>query len=140
MNRRGRTPPAASTVRVKRAYEPAGRADGHRVLVDRLWPRGVTKKRLALAVWCKDLAPSDALRRWFAHDPRRWKEFVARYRDELRSAEAAALLDDLVERAKSGNVTLVYAARDTEHNEALVLRDMVARRLKRGKRPPARPR
>jgi uncharacterized protein YeaO (DUF488 family) len=115
-------------VRIKRAYEPPARADGYRVLVDRLWPRGVTKERLVLHAWHKELAPSHALRRWFAHDPSRWEEFVARYQEELRAAEAVPLLDDLAHRAGVGTVTLVYAARDERHNNAVVLRDEILRR------------
>lgn len=84
-------------IRIKRAYEPPSRADGYRVLVDRLWPRGLTKDQLALGAWQKELSPSDALRRFFAHDPARWEEFATRYREELRVGEASRLVLELVE-------------------------------------------
>lgn len=119
-----------AAIRIKRAYEAPTRADGYRVLVDRLWPRGVAQKQLVLDAWHRELAPSDALRRWFAHDPERWEEFVSRYQEELRASEASALLEDLARRARAGTVTLVYAARDEQHNNAVVLRDEVARRRK----------
>jgi uncharacterized protein YeaO (DUF488 family) len=112
-------------VQIKRAYEePAGR-DGFRVLVDRLWPRGVKKERLRLDLWVKDLAPSPELRRWFGHEPERFREFVARYHAELRADPARALLADLARRAAHGTVTLVYGARDERHNGAVVLRDVI---------------
>lgn len=109
-------------VHLKRAYEPAGPHDGERVLVERLWPRGVRKLDLHLDAWLKDVAPSDALRRWFGHDPARFDEFAARYRRELKRGPAAAALADLARRAAAGKVTLVYGAHDEEHNGAVVLR------------------
>jgi uncharacterized protein YeaO (DUF488 family) len=118
---------------LKRAYEPAARDDGWRVLVERLWPRGVAKARLALDEWLKELAPSTELRQWFGHDPERWTEFTRRYRGELRQPAAAALVRELRERARTGRVTLVYAAADTEHNSAIVLRALLERA-----RPPSR--
>jgi uncharacterized protein YeaO (DUF488 family) len=114
----------------KRAYEPPASGDGWRVLVDRLWPRGVSKARLQLDAWVRGLAPSTELRKWFRHDPDRWEEFVRRYREELRAAEQEALLSDLTEHARHGTVTLIYAARDTEHNEAAVLQDVLQERLR----------
>ena len=119
------------TVQVKRAYEPAARSDGYRVLVDRLWPRGIKKATLALDAWAKDLAPSSQLRRWFGHDPRRWAEFVLRYRDELRAPAARDLLDDLAQRAAASRVTIVYAARDERHNGAVVIGAEIGRHLRR---------
>jgi uncharacterized protein YeaO (DUF488 family) len=119
------------TVQLKRAYEPAARSDGYRVLVDRLWPRGITKRALALDVWAKDLAPSAELRRWFGHDPGRWTEFVERYRRELRAPAARDVLDDLARRAATGRVTLVYGARDERHNGAVVVGGQIGRRLRR---------
>lgn len=114
---------AATRVRLKRAYEPAAAGDGARVLVDRLWPRGVRKEDAALHSWAKDLAPSDALRRWFGHDPSRWDEFRRRYRSELAERrDAVAVIRSL---ARQGTLTLVYGARDTEHNEAIVLRNVI---------------
>lgn len=112
-------------VRIKRAYERPARSDGYRVLVDRLWPRGVAKDALRLDLWAKELAPSTALRRWFGHDPARFGEFARRYQAELSAGPAGALLADLVGRAARGTVTLVYGARDQEHNGAVVLRDAI---------------
>lgn len=117
-------------VQTRRAYEAATRSDGYRVLIDRLWPRGVKKETLALDVWAKELAPSGDLRRWFGHDPGRWKGFVERYRRELRVPAARARLDDLARRAATGTVTLVYGARDEQHNDAVVVRDEITRRLR----------
>lgn len=114
------------TVGVKRAYEPASSDDGMRVLVDRLWPRGVSKEQLAVDFWLKDAAPSDALRRWYGHKPRRWESFAAKYRSELaRRADLLRLLDELRRR---GRVTLLYGARDTARNNAVVLRAVLEER------------
>ena len=110
-------------VGIKRIYAPADAGDGARVLVDRLWPRGVSKARAALALWCKDAAPSTELRQWFGHEPARWDEFRRRYRAELRGNDAA--LAPLRDLASQGPVTLLYAARDERHNEAVVLRDVL---------------
>ena len=108
---------------VKRAYEPAEPTDGYRVLIDRLWPRGVSKEAAGLDAWAKELAPSPELRRWFGHDPERFEEFRLRYRDELTAQWQA--LDELRRRARRGSVTLVYGARDTEHNGAVVLAELL---------------
>jgi len=108
-------------LQIKRAYEPAAAEDGERYLVDRLWPRGVRKEALALTGWLKDVAPSDALRRWFGHRPERWAEFRRRYRAELRTKPEA--LRPLAEALRRGPVTLVYGARDRERNHAVVLRE-----------------
>lgn len=106
-------------VMIKRAYELAEKSDGYRVLVDRLWPRGVKKETLALDEWCKDIAPSTELREWFKHDPKKFEEFTARYEHELKNAKAP---QELLKRAgEHDKVTLVYAAHDTEHNHAKVL-------------------
>lgn len=113
---------------LKRAWEPAARGDGCRVLVDRLWPRGRSKQQLALDDWCREIAPSDALRKWFGHEPARWAEFQRRYRRELR--EHTVLLDALLERAKP-RLTLVYSAADPEHNQAVVLRRRLLERFRR---------
>ena len=112
-------------VKVKRAYEEPAARDGYRVLVDRLWPRGVKKEKLALDDWAKELAPSDALRTWFAHDEAKFAEFAERYRAELKSDEAKAKLKELRARAKKQTVTLVFGARDAEHNNAVVLARML---------------
>lgn len=114
-------------IRVKRAYEPASAADGRRVLVERLWPRGVSKDRLRLHEWAQDLAPSPELRRWFGHDPARWPEFRRRYFEELRNNEARWRL--LLSAAWRGRVTFVYAARDIAHNGAVALKAFLDRRL-----------
>lgn len=106
---------------LKRAYEPASASDGRRVLVDRLWPRGRSKKVLKLDAWDKDLAPSTALRKWFGHDPKRWAEFKKKYRAELRDKK-----NELRALKKSGRkITLIYGAKDEEHNEAVVLKDIL---------------
>lgn len=112
-------------VRLKRAYAPPEPGDGYRVLIDRLWPRGVKKEDLALDAWLKDLAPSDELRRWFGHDPERWAEFRKLYRAELHQPSAHLLLAELAARAKEGPVTLVFGAKDEEHNDAVVLREIL---------------
>jgi uncharacterized protein YeaO (DUF488 family) len=114
-------------VRMKRAYEAPAADDGYRVLIDRLWPRGRRKEDLRLDAWLRDLAPSNELRSWFGHDPARWPEFRARYRRELREQSARLLLDELVRRARRSTVTLVFAARDTEHSNAAVLRGLLDR-------------
>jgi uncharacterized protein YeaO (DUF488 family) len=113
----------AANVKLKRAYEPPATDDGLRILVDRLWPRGVSKGEAHLDQWAKQLAPSRALRTWFGHDPRRWDEFRRRYRDELRVH--AADLSELRRLARNGPVTLVYSARDEMHNDAVVLRSAI---------------
>jgi uncharacterized protein YeaO (DUF488 family) len=109
----------APDIAVKRVYEPAQEADGRRVLVDRLWPRGVSKDEAKLDLWLKDIAPSDELRKWFGHDPERWEEFQKRYREELKDKDdAVSELEDLLAR---GRVTLLYGAHDEEHNNAVAL-------------------
>lgn len=113
----------ASHLRLKRAYEPAEPDDGVRILVDRLWPRGVSKEKAALDDWIKDVAPSTALRKWFGHDPARWAEFQHRYRAELR--EQSVVLDRVRALAKAHVVTLVYGAHDVQHNDAVVLRSVL---------------
>ena len=110
-------------IRLKRAYEPAEADDGYRVLVDRLWPRGVSREDARLDDWARELAPSAELRRWFGHDPERFDEFGRRYRAEL--APHADELEELRARARSGPLTLVFGARDTEHNDAVVLAEVL---------------
>jgi uncharacterized protein YeaO (DUF488 family) len=129
--RRRRTRPDGPRIRIKRAYAPAASSDGYRVLIDGLWPRGLTKDAVAVKGWAKELAPSARLRRWFGHDPARWKGFAERYRAELRAPSARSTLADLARRATAGPVTIVYAARDEEHNNAAVVRDEVRRRMTR---------
>lgn len=114
---------SARDLQIKRIYDKPNPSDGFRVLVDRLWPRGISKKGAALNAWYPDLAPSTALRRWFAHDPARWAEFRRRYRAEL--AQKTSLVDVLRSRALDQRITLLYAARDPAHNHALVLKQFV---------------
>lgn len=110
-------------VGLKRVYEPRARADGYRVLVDRVWPRGISKEKAGVDRWAKELAPSTALRKWFGHDPARWREFRSRYRRELKASAEA--LTDLRARCKRQRVTLVYSARDERHNQAVVLKELL---------------
>ena len=113
----------AADVRLKRAYAPAVGEDGRRILVDRLWPRGVSKAEAGIDEWLKDLAPSTELRKWFGHDPRRWEEFRRRYAKEIHGHDE--LLEHLRDLARQGPVTLVYSAHDELHNDAVVLRDVL---------------
>lgn len=110
-------------IHIKRAYDPPEEDDGLRVLVDRLWPRGLSKDRAAIDHWAKGAAPSGELRRWFAHDPARWTEFQSRYREELLSAEAQEEIANLRAMARKSRLTLLYAAKDEAMNNAVVLRD-----------------
>jgi uncharacterized protein YeaO (DUF488 family) len=116
-------------LQLKRAYEPRSHSDGRRVLVDRLWPRGVSKERLAIDAWMKELAPSTELRRWFAHDPAKWADFRRMYKRELRAH--ADLLERLAREALDGRVTLIFGARDQKHNDAVVLAAVVRRHMAR---------
>ena len=118
-----RPPFPASRLRLKRAYEPAVPEDGVRILIDRLWPRGLRKADAALDNWTKEIAPSTELRQWFGHDPERWPEFQRRYRAELR--QHTGELDRIRALAKTQTVTLVYSAHDEEHNDAVVLQEML---------------
>ena len=115
-----------AAVRIKRAYEPAARAAGYRVLIDRIWPRGVSKEEARLDEWARELAPSGELRRWFGHEPAKFGEFRRRYRAEL--AKHDEKLRELRRRGYRGTLTLVYSARDTEHNDAVVLAELLRRR------------
>lgn len=115
-------------IRVKRVYEPPGRQDGIRFLVERLWPRGMKKESLKMDGWLKEVAPSDVLRRWFGHDPARWKEFCRRYGAELDGRPQACR--PILEAARRGAVTLLYSARDTEHNNAVALKAYLEKHLK----------
>jgi uncharacterized protein YeaO (DUF488 family) len=120
-------------VRLKRAYEPASAEDGYRVLVDRLWPRGVSKEQAKLDEWDQELAPSRQLREWFGHEPDRFPEFRRRYIDELRANRAR--LRELRRRARTGTLTLVYSAHDSELNDAVVLAEVLRRGLPKSDRP-----
>lgn len=114
-------------IRIKRVYDPSAKDDGARLLVERLWPRGMKKEALHMAAWCKQVAPSDELRRWFNHEPAKWKEFQRRYRAELSDNRAAS--QPLLNAAEQGNITLLYSAHDTEHNSAVVLKSYLEERL-----------
>ena len=116
-------------LKTKRAYELAEAGDGTRFLVDRLWPRGIKKEKLKMEAWLKDVAPSPELRKWFAHDPDKWHEFQKRYRAELRANPEA--WKPILEAAKKGDVTLLYSARDTEHNSAILLKAFLEEHLKK---------
>ena len=114
-------------IQVKRAYEPAAKSDGKRFLVDRLWPRGVTKEALRLEAWLKDVAPSDDLRRWFGHQPAKWDEFRRRYLAELDNRPEA--WQPILEAARRGTITLLFGARDVEHNNAVALKAYLEQQL-----------
>lgn len=116
-------------IAMKRIYEPPDAEDGYRVLVERLWPRGVRKAAARLDAWTKGIAPSDGLRRWYGHDPAKWDAFQVRYTHELEGSEAQAILDDLTERARRGPVTLVYASREGAISNAAVLLGVLRRRI-----------
>lgn len=119
------------TIRLRRVYEPPTPSDGYRVLVDRLWPRGVSKERAHVDLWMQRIAPSDELRRWFAHKDARWSEFEERYRAELADHDdLVGLLGD-IERHR-GTLTLLYGARDEQHNQAVVIADTLAERKRSG--------
>jgi uncharacterized protein YeaO (DUF488 family) len=115
-------------IKLKRIYEPKEKADGFRILVDRLWPRGITKEEAHLDVWMKDIAPSSALRKWFAHDPIKWNEFRTKYKAELRQSKNIEDLLALLQQHKT--ITLVYAATDTEHNHAIVIKEFLEQHKK----------
>lgn len=116
------------TINLKRVYEPASEQDGYRVLVDRLWPRGISKANAAVDLWLKEVGPSTPLRQWFSHDPQKWTEFKARYFAELDANQQH--LAPLLEAARAGNLTLVYSSRDEEHNQAVALREYLQALLK----------
>ena len=112
----------------KRAYEPVAASDGYRVLIDRLWPRGVSKAKARFDAWEKEVAPSRELREWYEHDPGKWPEFQRRYTNELRAPAAKAVLEDLARRAKRGRVTLVYASKAADISDVAVLERLLKRR------------
>jgi uncharacterized protein YeaO (DUF488 family) len=118
----------SSVIQIKRVYDPCAKEDGARFLVERLWPRGMKKEAMQMEAWCKNLAPSGDLRRWFSHDPLKWKEFQRRYRAELADNPAAFQL--LFDAARHGNITLLYSAHDTEHNSAVALKSYLEERLR----------
>jgi uncharacterized protein YeaO (DUF488 family) len=112
-------------IKIKRAYEQPHKDDGLRILVDRLWPRGLTKEKASVDLWLKEIAPSTGLRKWFAHDPDKWKRFRGRYETEI--SHNHDLIKVLKEKAREGTITLIYGARDEKHNEALVLKQFLER-------------
>lgn len=112
-------------LKIKRVYEQPSKEDGMRILVDRLWPRGLSKRKASIDIWLKDIAPSTELRKWFAHDPKKWNEFRKKYLQELKDNQEQVSI--LRERLKNGAITLVYGAKDEEHNEALVLKELFSR-------------
>lgn len=111
---------------IKRVYEEPSEDDGKRILIDRLWPRGLTKEKAKIDVWLKDIAPSTQLRQWFGHDYQKWREFKRRYQGELE--KNITIVSQLVELLKKGNVTLVYGAKDKEHNDAVVLKEYLEKK------------
>ncbi len=117
-------------VAIKRAYDPPSRNDGTRILVDRLWPRGISKQEAHVEKWMRELGPSNELRRYFGHDPARWQEFRRRYLAELKRPEAAALLDDLLQIVRGGTLTLLYSAKNQQHNQAVVLKELLEKKLR----------
>jgi uncharacterized protein YeaO (DUF488 family) len=119
----------APGVRLRRAYDDPAADDGYRVLLDRVWPRGRTKAELRLDAWTRDIAPTAGLRRWFGHDPARWAEFRRRYHAELAGPDRSHALDELAAIARTRTVTLVFGARDPEHNQARVIADEIESRL-----------
>ena len=119
------------TIAIKRIYEPASRSDGMRILVDRIWPRGIKKDRAKIDLWLKEIGPSTPLRQWFGHKPERWEKFCERYRAELSENEAVAQLRKLARATK--RVTLLYSARDEDHNQAVVLAELVKNSPRRRK-------
>jgi uncharacterized protein YeaO (DUF488 family) len=121
------------TIAIKRIYEPASRSDGMRILVDRMWPRGIKKDGAKIDLWLKDVAPSTALRRWFGHEPERWETFRERYRAELSKNEALAQLRQLARKSK--HITLLYSARDEDRNQAVVLGELL-KKSPRGRKAP----
>jgi len=110
-------------IRIKRVYEPPGPRDGLRILIDRLWPRVLSKDKASIDEWRKDLAPSDRLRKWFSHEPKKWDEFRRRYREELRPK--AKELQDLAQKKRSATITILYGARDKERNNAVALKELL---------------
>ena len=114
-----------NNIKIKRVYEQPDKKDGNRILVDRLWPRGLAKEKAGVDLWLKEIAPSTELRKWFDHDPKRWKSFRRRYEMEIRHKED--LIKVLQQKAHEGTITLIYGARDEKHNEALVLKQFLER-------------
>ncbi|HXX81678.1 MAG TPA: DUF488 domain-containing protein [Thermodesulfovibrionales bacterium] len=113
-------------IKLKRIYDPFSREDGKRVLVDRLWPRGIKKEDAHIDEWLRDIAPSDTLRKWFSHDPSRWEEFKKRYNAELK--DKRKLLEELLADSRKGTVTLLFGAKDIERNNAVVIKEALEKK------------
>ena len=122
-----------AVIKLKRIYEAPQPSDGYRILVDRIWPRGISKERAKADLWLKEIGPSTALRKWFGHDPERWPEFQKRYRQELRGKSELIMHIKQLEK-EHRVVTLVFSARDEERNQAVVLRDLLAKRPRKSER------
>ncbi|MFA7614822.1 MAG: DUF488 family protein [Candidatus Caldatribacteriota bacterium] len=118
-------------IKIKRAYEEAKKSDGYRVLVDRLWPRGIKKEELDFDEWAKELSPSKELRQFFSHDKEKWRDFSSRFKKELKSKDAKDKILFLAKRAKKKNVTLIYSAKDEEHNNAIILQKVIEEEMKK---------
>lgn len=118
-------------IQIKRVYEKESKADGYRVLIDRLWPRGIKKESLRFDEWIKDLAPSTELRKEFGHDPEKWSKFITSYKSELKAKTAQEALQSLVSIAKKQTLTLLYSAKDEEHNNAVVLKELLDSKIKK---------
>lgn len=114
-------------IKIKRVYEPVAKDDGFRILIDRLWPRGLAKEKAHIDLWLKEIAPSNYLREWFAHDSIKWPEFKKRYFEELKNKNEQ--IEVILDRAKSGNVTLVYSAREKHYNDAVALKEFLEKRM-----------
>ena len=118
-------------LKIKRAYDKPLSSDGKRILIDRLWPRGVTKAEAGIDEWLKELGPSTELRKWFGHDPQKWEEFRKKYIKELSAPDKEALLVGIARAAQHGDVTLIYSAKDTEHNDVIVLEELITKMMKK---------
>ncbi len=116
-------------LKIKRAYDKKESGDGKRILIDRLWPRGLSKAEADIDEWIKELGPSTELRKWFGHDPERWAEFRERYTRELSELDKRALLENISQMARRQNVTLIYSAKDTEHNNVKVLEEIIGKMM-----------
>ncbi len=116
---------------IKRAYDKRESADGKRILIDRLWPRGLSKSEAGIDEWLKDLGPSNELRKWFGHDPEKWEEFKKRYNKELSAPDKVALMGKIARTAEQTDVTLIYSAKDTEHSDVRVLKELINKMMKK---------
>lgn len=118
-------------LKIKRAYDKKEAGDGNRILIDRLWPRGVTKAESGIDEWLKDLGPTTELRKWFGHDPEKWEEFRKKYVKELSAPDKEALLGKIAQSASRSNVTLIYSSKDTEHSDVKVLQELITKIMRK---------